>query len=232
MFLTVPVFAQDVPFSVLPGSENNFSYYLVVKDGSPSFEYYVLYFNTVEYLVWDVWKENKYESLYSPYYYWCNFGPESGSPNPEYPEYISKIEEKFPGINWEQEYRIEKWYFDSGEDVWVSQGTNVYTGYSGGGNVCDLGLSSTIGIGFYQAKILFSNFDLPQFYRQILVWEDEKKPANPFPMNLKEVIRANIQVLPRTILGVGSVVLPRACLILAILLAVLLIPRFLYSWSR
>jgi hypothetical protein len=84
----------------------------------------------------------------------------------------------------------------------------------------------------YNQEILYSNFSIPSYSGDLDVI-----PTNPYPAEMEEVtvletLRQAIPVLPKTILGVGSVVLPKACLVSAILLGVSLIQRFLVSWSR
>ncbi len=214
MLINLPVLAAFPEFTDYPSSSEGFPYYMIIKydvSHSPFDGWYLLYI----------------EDIYGLF---LNWNDELVTPNACLNNYTESEKasylEKFPNATIDINTRIEKWEFTNSTDgQWVSKGVKEQ-GFDGG-KVGDL----SIKLSGYGASLYYHNFDLP-----IMLsggsWMGEGCPANPIKITVREVVRQSIPVLLKTILGVGSVVLPRACLILAILLAVFSIPRFLRLWVR
>ena len=214
MLINLPALASFPEFTDYPSSTQGFSYYMIIKydvSHSPSDGWYLLYIEDIYGLILN-WND-------------CLVTPNAVLNNYTESQKASYLE-KFPNATKSTNSRIEKWELTNSTDGnWVFKGVQEqgFYGLEVGG--MEIKLSG------YGASLYYHNFDLPiMLYSGS--WDGDGYPANPIKITVREVVRQSIPVLPKTILKVGSVVLPRACLILAILLAVFLIPRFLRSWAR
>lgn len=79
-------------------------------------------------------------------------------------------------------------------------------------------------INYYGSALNYTNFDI--------VGGDHSLIANPMMGEVSLILQSHLPHLLQTIMTAGSVVLSKALLILAILLAIGLIPRLIRSWAH
>lgn len=213
LLISFPVFAAVPEFTDFPPSSEGFPYYMIIKQDVAVDDYdgWVLLYLENPYGLILNWNN----SLLTPAYAFANFSESM----------LSSYIERFPDVTADTNSRVEKWvFFNNTDGRWVKSGV-----YDEGFSYSHVGGVKIKLSGEY--ALFYHNFDIPLILANGS-WLGDDYPANPFRVTVREVIRQFIPVLPRTILQVGSVVLPKLCLILAIFCGILLIKRFLLLWIR